>query len=225
MPAEETEPALWERVLERLIEQRRREPRQDLISALVREDSGTVSLPDADIVVLCNFLLIAGHETTANLLSGSLRHMLESRNLWQRLVEAPEIIPGAVEELLRFVSPVLWASRLLAEDIELDGQVMRKGARVQLGIGAANHDPNEFANPESLDFTRTNLHSLAFGYGPHFCLGAALARMETQVALSRLVHRMPWIKLAADHFEYEPLYFLRSLKSLPVLVSHSRRLN
>ena len=205
-------------VLERLIQQRRREPKKDLISILVHADTGTAQLPDDDIVVLCNFLLVAGHETTANLLSGSVRYLLEKRELWEQLSAAPEMIPAAVEELLRFVSPVLWVSRMPAEDIELDGKVLRKGSRVQLGIGAANHDPSEFTDPESLDFTRTKVQSLAFGYGPHFCLGAALARMEAQIALSRLLRRMPQVQLGTNHFVYQPLYFLRALKSLPIRV-------
>jgi len=128
------------------------------------------------------------------------------------------MITSAVEELLRFVSPVLWISRLPAEDIELDGQVLRKGTRLQLGIGAANHDPDEFPNPEQLDFSRPKVKSLAFGYGPHFCLGAGLARLETQVALSRLLERIPQVQLGTRHFEYRPLYFLRSLKSLPIII-------
>jgi cytochrome P450 len=171
--------------------------------------------------VLCNFLLVAGHETTANLLSGSLRYLLERRELWEQLGAAREMIPTAVEELLRFVSPVLWASRLPAEDFELDGHLLRKGSRLQLGIGAANHDPAEFPNPEQLDFTRPKVNSLAFGYGPHFCLGAALARMETQVALSSLLDRIPKVQLGTRHFEYQPLYFLRALKSLPIVVRGS----
>ena len=156
-------------VLERLIQQRRREPKKDLISILVHADTGTAQLPDDDIVVLCRFLLAAGHETTANLLSGSLRYLLERRELWEQLGRAPETMPTAVEELLRFVSPVLWLPRLPTEDIELDGQVLRKGTRVELGIGAANHDPSEFPNPQQVDFTRPKVNSVAFGYGPHFC--------------------------------------------------------
>jgi pimeloyl-[acyl-carrier protein] synthase len=119
------------------------------------------------------------------------------------------------------VSPVLWVSRMPAEDIELDGKVLRKGSRVQLGIGAANHDPSEFPNAEQLDFTRPKVNSLAFGYGPHFCLGAALARMEAQIALSRLLDRLPQVQLGTRHFEYRPPYFLRVLKSLPMLVRGS----
>ncbi|MBV9734053.1 MAG: cytochrome P450, partial [Verrucomicrobia bacterium] len=102
-----------------------------------------------------------------------------------------------------------------------DGQVLTKGSRLQLGIGAANHDPDEFPNPERLDFTRPKVNSLAFGYGPHFCVGAVLARMETQVALSRLLERIPHVQLATWNFEYRPLYFLRALKSLPIQVQGS----
>jgi cytochrome P450 len=187
----------------------------------VHAETGTAQLSDDDIVVLCIFLLVAGHETTANLLSGSLRCLLEKHQLWEQLRAIPEMIPTAVEELLRFVSPVLWVPRIPAEDVELDGKVLQKGSRVQLGIGAANHDPSEFPNPEQLDFTRPKINSLAFGYGPHFCLGAALARMEAQIALSRLLCRMPQVQLGTRHFEYQPLYILRSLKYLPIVVRGS----
>jgi cytochrome P450 len=210
-----------EHVYQRLIRERRRKPKNDLISILVHGPAGATPLPDDELVVLCGFLLGAGHETTANLLSGSLRYLLEKRELWEQLGAAPEMIPLAVEELLRFVSPVLWLSRLSAEDIELDGHVLRKGTRVQLGIGAANHDPSEFPNPEQLDFTRPKVNSLALGYGPHFCLGAALARMETHVVLSRLLERIPHLQLGTRNFEYRPLYFLRALKSLPIVVRDS----
>jgi len=105
-----------------------------------------------------------------------------------------------------------------AEDIELNGQILRKGQRTQLGIGAANHDPDEYDHPEQLDLTRPKVHSLAFGYGLHFCLGAALAKMETQVALSRLLDRLPNLKLGTRQFDYRPLYFLRALKSLPIVI-------
>lgn len=205
-------------VLERLIQERRGKPGKDVISILVHADTAPAQLADDDLVVLCNFLLGAGHETTANLLSGSLRYLLEKRELWEQLSAAPEMIPVAFEELLRFVSPVLWVSRMPVEDIERDGQVLRRGSRVQLGIGAANHDASEFSDPESLDFTRRKVQPLAFGYGPHFCLGAALARMEAQIALSKLVHRIPRVQLATKDFEYRPLYFLRALKSLLVRV-------
>jgi cytochrome P450 len=210
-----------ENVLQGLIQERRRAPRNDLISTLVQQEGAAAWLPDRELVVLFHFLLFAGHETTANLLSGSLRYLLEKRELWGQLRSAPEMIRTAVEELLRFVSPVLWLPRTPVDDIELHGHLLRKGARVQVGIGAANHDPDEFPNPEQLDFARPKVNSLAFGYGPHFCLGAALSRMEVRVALSTLLERIPQVQLATRYFEYRPIHFLRSLKSLPIVVRAS----
>jgi cytochrome P450 len=207
-----------ERAITKIIEERKREPKDDLISRLVTTGGLEAKLTAGELVVLCNFLLVAGHETTANLLSGSLRYLLETRELWEQLRSAPELIPSALEELLRFVSPVLWVSRLAAEPIELDGQVLRKGQRVLLGIGAANHDPSEFDHPEQIDFTRPKVSSLAFGYGLHFCLGAALSRTEAQIALSRLLDRIPRVELGTREFEYRPIYFLRALKSLPIVI-------
>jgi cytochrome P450 len=210
-----------ENVLQRLIEERRRAPKNDLISTLLEREGAAAWLPDDELVVLFHFLLFAGHETTANLLSGSLRYLLEKRELWEQLRSAPEMIRAAVEELLRFVSPVLWLPRVPVDDVELHGHILQKGTRVQVGIGAANHDPDEFPNPEQLDFTRPKVNSLAFGHGPHFCLGAALSRMEVRVALSRLLERIPRVKLATRYFEYRPIHFLRSLKSLPIVVCSS----
>jgi cytochrome P450 len=207
-----------ETVLKDLIRQRRAVPTQDLISLLANESDMGLKFPDDEIVVLCNFLLVAGHETTANLLGGSMRYLLQDRALWDQLRAAPELIENAVEELLRFVSPVLWVSRVAGEDIEIGTHVIRKGTRIQLGIGSGNHDPREFKDPDSIDFTRPKPHSLAFGYGAHFCVGAALARMEAQIALSALLRRLPDIRLVTDKFEYQPLYFLRALKALPVAV-------
>jgi len=210
-----------EKVLQGLIGERRRQPKNDLISTLLQRDGTTAWLPDDELVVLFHLLLFAGHETTANLLAGSLRYLLEKRELWEQLRSAPEMIRVAVEELLRFVSPVLWLARMPVDDFELDGHLIRKGTRLQVGLGAANHDPNEFQNPEQLDFTRAKVNSLAFGYGPHFCLGAALSRMEVRVALSTLLERIPEVQLANRFFEYRPIYFLRALKSLPIVVCGS----
>lgn len=204
--------------LTELVQQKRREPQEDLISLLVSESSGIDQMPEEEIVTLCNFLLAAGHETTANLLAGSLRYLLQDRKQWEQLAARPDLLPGAVEELLRFVSPVLWLARITTEDIELDGHILPKDSQVILGFGSANHDPDQFEDPETLDVTRKNVHSLALGYGIHTCLGAALAKMETQVALAALLRRVPDIQLLTDEFEYKPVYFLRALKSLPVAV-------
>jgi cytochrome P450 len=214
-----TDFAAAEAVLMRLIESRRREPREDLISYLVRPGNVLEQLPDTDIVVLCVLLLFAGHETTSSLLAGSLRYLLEDRRQWEQLRTAPETLPGAIGELLRFVSPVLWLPRVAQRDVEIGGFLVPKGAQVLVGFGSANHDPEEFDNPELLDITRQNVNSLAFGYGIHSCLGAALARMEVQVAFSQLLTRFPRIQLLTDRFEYHPVYFLRAMKALPVSVN------
>lgn len=205
-------------VLKELILQRRAVPTADLISTLANAGDTGSRLSDDEIVVLCNFLLTAGHETTANLLAGSMRHLLSERRLWNQLREQPELLGNAIEELLRFISPVLWVTRVMKEDVELDDQVLRKGSTVLVGTGAANHDPAEFKDPETLDLTRSKPHSLAFGYGPHFCIGAALARLETQIALSGLLRRTPDITLESKTFDYHPIHFLRALKTLQVSV-------
>jgi len=204
--------------LMQLIQLRRQETQNDLISALVRTESGMELLPDEDIVHLSCFLLIAGHETTVSLLGGAMRYLLQDRSQWERLLAEPDLLPGAVEELLRFVSPLLWVGRVVAEDHELHGKLLRKGSGVLLGIGAANHDPLEFTSPEVLDVSRKNVLSIAFGYGIHTCLGAALTRMEAQVALSQLLQRIPNAQICTDQFEYHPSFFLRNLKSLRISV-------
>jgi cytochrome P450 len=208
-----------EAVILKLVQARRRQPKTDLISALVSADSGVDQLPDKDIAIISIFMLVAGNETTANLLGGAMRFLLSDRRQWQMLLGRPELLPGAVEELLRFVSPVLWLSRVANEDMEINGHLLTAGSRIILGIGASNHDPDQFENPEALDVTRKNVNALAFGHGIHTCLGAALARMETQSALAALLRRLPRIELRTNEFEYRPIYFLRSLKSLPVSVN------
>jgi cytochrome P450 len=155
-----------EDVLLRLLEERRRSPKADLISALASVREGANALADDDMVVLCNFFLFAGHETTANLLGGSILHLLREGSYWKELRESRELLPNAIEELLRFVSPVLSIARVLTEDFECRGTRMKKGDRVQLSVGAANHDPAQFPEPESLNLHRINPQSIAFGYGP-----------------------------------------------------------
>jgi len=205
-----------EGVLLGLLRERRRSPKPDLISALVAAREGTTALSDNEIVVLCNFLLFAGHETTANLLSGSVLHLLQERSHWNQLRENCELLPNAVEELLRFVSPVLSVARVLTEDFECRGTLMKKGDRIQLSVGAANHDPSQFADPEKLKLDRANPQSVAFGYGPHYCIGAGLARLEAQIALGSLLQHVPEMQLRTEAVEYHPVFYFRALKSLPV---------
>jgi cytochrome P450 len=196
--------------------QRRAAPTADLISRLANEGDVNSRLSDDEIIVLCNFLLTLGHEITFNLLAGSVCHLLSERHLWDQLLEHPKILANATEELLRFISPILWIPRKMTKDTELDGHILRKGSRVYLGIGAANHDPSQFTNPDTLDLTRSKPHSLAFGYGSHFSVGLAFAKLETKLALSSLLHNMPDITLGSRVFDYRPIHFLRALKTLQV---------
>ncbi len=205
-----------ESVLLNLLAERRRSPKADLISALVSVREGADALSDDDIVVLCNFLLFAGHETTANLLGGSVLHLLRERSHWNQLRDNRELLPNAVEELLRFISPVLSIARVLTEDFECRGTLMKKGDRIQLSVGAANHDPAQFLDPENLKLDRANPQSVAFGYGPHYCIGAGLARLEAQLALASLIQHVPEMQLRTEAVEYHPVFYLRALKSLPI---------
>lgn len=203
-------------LLRQLITQRRREPQLDLISTLVSAQEEQARLSDDDIVVLSNFLLFAGHETTANLLAGSVLHLLQNRKLWTDLTASATLPNNVVDELLRFVSPVLSLARVATEDVELHGNVVKKGDRVSLMIGAANHDPAQFEDPEELNLGRARVASVAFGHGIHHCVGALLARTEVELALSALLTSFPKMELLPAEMEYQPIFFLRALKSLPV---------
>jgi cytochrome P450 len=205
-------------VLGALVKSRHTKPGDDLISALVHADGSVQVMSDDEIVQLCTFLLVAGHETTANLMSGSMRCLLEDRQHWDQLLAEPAGLPGAIDELLRFVSPVLWVGRFTTEAIDIGGQAIPKGCGVMLGLGSANHDPDAFPDPDVVDLTRKNVRSLAFGHGVHSCVGAAVTRMETQAVLAELLKRMPNIQLKTREFEYAPVYFVRSLKSLPISI-------
>jgi cytochrome P450 len=206
------------KVLGELVETRRSHPQDDLISALVKAEDESHVLDDEDIVKLCTFLLVAGHETTANLLSGSLRFLLEDRAYWEHLLSEPVLLPGAIDELLRFVSPVLWVGRFTTTDVVLGGVSIPKGQGVILGLGSANHDSDVHDRPDELDLTRKNVHSLAFGHGIHSCLGAVVTRIEAQLVLSSLLKYAPSIRLIEQQFSYEPTYFVRSLRALLVAI-------
>jgi cytochrome P450 len=200
--------------LRKLIAERRTHPRDDLVSALIRaEDSGQM-LSEDEVIVLCNFLLFAGHETTANLMGTGLMYLLQRREQWELLLQDRALVPNAVEELLRYASPVAILARMVAEKLELHGQTLAEGDKVYVLIAAANRDPDEFSEPETLDIARHDARSLGFGYGAHFCIGAALARLETQMALTTLLDRFPNLRLASEQVEYLPIHWLRALKEL-----------
>jgi pimeloyl-[acyl-carrier protein] synthase len=171
---------------------RRQTPRDDLISALVAiEDQGD-ALSGTELVALCGLILGAGHETTTNLIANAVLALLRHPHQRRRLQDDPSLIANAVEEFLRYDSPVQATDRVvLADDVEFDGRRLRRGNVVLCLLGAANRDPARYADPDRLDLTRPDIEHLAFGRGPHFCLGAALARAEAQIAIPALLRAFP----------------------------------
>jgi pimeloyl-[acyl-carrier protein] synthase len=200
----------------RLIEERRRAPRPDLLSALIAAEEAGDRLTTQELFATGILLFIAGHETTVNLIGNGTLALLRNPDQMQRLRAEPGLIASAVEELLRFDSPVQRTGRLLYEDVTIDGKTIPKGSIAVALIGAANRDPAHFPDPDRLDITRSDNRHLAFGWGIHFCLGAPLARLEGQIAFSTLLRRFPRLALAADQVEYRETSTLRGLRALPV---------
>ena len=200
------------------VAERRRNKGNDLISLLIDiEEEGEV-LTEEELYAQCIALLFAGHETTRNLIGNGMYTLLKNPQQTAELRQNPELIRSAVEELLRFESPVQFTARVLKEDIEICGQLIRKGWTVQCMLGAANRDPKQFKEPDQLDLKRLNNQHLAFGAGLHFCIGAQLARLEGQIAILNLVQRFPKMKLAGPPPEWASTFGLRGLKSLSVIV-------
>jgi cytochrome P450 len=174
-----------------LLAERRRAPKDDLLSAMIAAEEDGHALDEADLLALCGLLLAAGHETTTNLIGNAVLALLRHPSERKRLQEDPSLIPAAVEEFLRFDSPVQVTDRVITEDLEFRGWRFRKGQLAVCLLGAANHDPARFPDPERLDVTRGDRGHLAFGLGPHVCLGAPLARLEAELALAGLLRRFP----------------------------------
>ena len=202
--------------LRKIISQRRLEPQEDLISALVAAEEEGDRFSEAELYSMCILLMMAGHETTTNLIGNGLLALLQNRDQLEKLSTRPELIETAVEEFLRYDSPVQSAARIAMADIELGGKRIEKGQRVTMILSAANRDPERFSNPDRLDITREDNRHLSFGFGSHFCLGAALARLEAQISIGGVVQRWPGLRLAADELEWRYNPAFRGLKSLPV---------
>jgi cytochrome P450 len=201
-----------------IIAERRQAPRDDLISAMIAAQEERDALTDAELLATSNLLLIAGHETTTNLIGNGLLALLRHPGELERLRAEPGLVRSAVEELLRFDSPVQATGRVATEDVELGGERVGKGALLLTVIGAANRDPEAFVDPDRLDVGRGDNHHLSFGFGTHFCLGAPLARLEGEIAFRALLERFPRLELASDAVRYRPNPFLRGLEALPVRV-------
>lgn len=169
-----------------IVAHRRTKPGEDLLSALIHPPSGGTQLQTDEIITMCLLLLAAGHETTANLIGNGTLALLENPDQLDWLAHHPDQCPAAVDELLRYDSPVQIASRIARTDLEIGGVRVRKGQQALVVLGAANRDPDVYPNPDRLDLTRTGPSHLAFGNGPHYCVGAGLARLEAEATFNRL---------------------------------------
>ncbi|WP_027933063.1 cytochrome P450 [Amycolatopsis thermoflava] len=198
--------------LRELAERRRREPGEDLITDLLRAE-----LTEDEVVATAVLLLMAGHEATVNVIGNGVWALLRHPDQWQRLVDDPSLMPTAVEELIRFDSPLQLFERTATEDVEIAGFRVAKGEKIAALLGAAARDPEVFAEPDTLDVGRGDGTHLGFGAGIHYCIGAPLARIEIAAALSALTKRLPGLRLAAEP-ERRPEFVIRGLKNLPVTV-------
>ena len=196
---------------------RRRQPREDLISALVDAEQQGGQLSEEELVATCVLLLFAGHETTTNLIGNGLLSLLRHPDALAALRADPSLIGPAVEELLRYDGPTQAQVRVALDDIVLHGKTIRAGDRVFVMVNAANRDPARFDEPDRLDLTRADNAHVAFGYGAHFCVGAPLARLEGQVAIAAAVRRLPGLALAPGELTWLPSMVFRGVRSLPVM--------
>jgi len=194
-------------------------PREDLLSALVAARDREDRLSEEELLANVLLLLAAGHETTSNLIGNGLLALLQNPQEHARLAADPSLIGTAVDELLRYDSPVQWSGRIAKAPLEIGGQAIPAGAFVSISLAGANRDPAQFPEPDRLDIGREPNRHLAFGYGPHFCLGAALARLEGGLALGSLLMRFPRIALATDRLERLPFSTFRGLRALPVTLA------
>jgi pimeloyl-[acyl-carrier protein] synthase len=200
----------------RLLPERRRNPQADLLSLLIAAEEQGDRLNEGELLAMCMLLFIAGHETTVNLIGNGLLALLNHPDQLGKLRDDPALIPVAVEELLRYDSPVQRTARITNAEVEIQGRQIPTGSMVVAAIGAANRDPSHFVDPDRLDIARADNRHVAFGFGIHFCIGAPLARVEGQIALATLLRRMPTIALQTAAPDWRESSTLRGLKTLPV---------
>jgi len=205
--------------LHSLFERRRSEPEEDLISALLQVRDGGDALSEQELFSMVVLLIVAGHETTVNLIANAVLALLEHTDQLAELRRDPARVSAAIEECLRYDGPVERAlNRWAASDVDLGGHTIRRGDDVIVVLGSANRDPERFRDADLLDLDRGDTKHVAFGRGSHYCLGAPLARLEGEVALTTLLRRLPGVRLAVarEELRWRPVPLFRSLVSLPV---------
>jgi cytochrome P450 len=198
---------------------RRTQPTPDLLTALITAQEGDDRLADLEIASLAILLLVAGNVTTSDLIGNGVHALLEHPGQWARLQAEPALLPGAIEEMLRYDPPVVWTLRVPLADEAFHGCPLRAGETLVTSLAAANRDPAIYPEPDQFDITRADVHHQSFGGGTHFCLGAPLARMEAQIAIASLLGRFPHLRLAPDIGpERRQVPGFRGFQSLPVAV-------
>ncbi|MBS9803506.1 cytochrome P450 [Bacillus toyonensis] len=205
--------------LQYLVDMKRKEPKEDLVSALIVAESEGHKLSARELYSMIMLLIVAGHETTVNLITNTVLALLENPNQLQLLKDNPKLIDSAIEEGLRYYSPVeVTTARWAAEPFQIHEQTIQKGDMVVIALASANRDETVFENPEVFDITRENNRHIAFGHGSHFCLGAPLARFEAKIAITTLFNLMPELQIKGDRkdIKWQGNYLMRSLEELPL---------
>lgn len=209
--------------LEKIVEERRREPREDLLSGLVAAEEDGERLTTGELFAQTMLILVAGNETTTNLISNGVVALLRNPEQLERLRAEPELLPSAMNEFLRYDSPVQLTSRMVAGDLEFKGRRVAKGDQIVLLLGAANRDPDVFTDPEEFDVGRDEERPLSFSHGIHYCLGAQLARLEGEIAFRALLETFSEIDFIEPSIEWGDNTILRGPKRLPLRVRRRSR--
>ncbi len=199
-----------------LVRERRADPKDDILSGLAQAEEEGDRLDEDEMIALLRLLLVAGNETTVNLIGNGMLALLRHPEQLQRLRDDPALIPSAVEELLRYDSPVQLDLRRIVQDCDVNGFPVKRGEDIVVLIGGANRDPEQFEDPDGLDVGREGNSHISFGRGIHACIGAPLARLEARIAIEVLLERFSSIRLAGPPAEFRPSIVLRGLESLPV---------
>jgi cytochrome P450 len=207
------------RYMRQVFAERRQEPRNDLISRLLQAEENGDTLREEELFSMMILLIVAGHETTVNLIGNGMLALLQHPEQRALLQAQPAYLLAAIEEMIRYDGPVERATmRFATEDVTLGDQIIRRGDAVSLVLASADRDPAHFPNPDTFDITRENNRHLGFGLGIHYCLGSALARSEGQIAINTLLQRYPTLRLAAppEQLKWRTIPILRGLHHLPV---------
>jgi len=214
-------PGVWSAIqyMRQLFAERRARPKDDLVTALVEAEEAGDRLSEEELVAMVILLMLAGYETTVNLIASGTLALVENREQRERFQQEPELGESAVEELLRYTSPLEIASvRLLREELRIGSTIVPRGELILAVLGSANRDEAQFADPDKLDIAREPNRHVAFGQGAHFCLGAPLARLEGRIALTSLFQRLPDLRLAVprESLCWRRSLVFRGLESLPI---------